>query len=445
MRFVSFIPLLLLPACSLAPDAIIPAARVPQQWQESAALGSMQSIASGDAYYGDKELERLTAQALAHNTDLAAALTRIAQARANATIRGAGQYPQLDTSGGASQNHSRRDGQSSTSTAWNSGVNLSYELDIWAKNSNAAASADWALKASEFDHAAIRLMVIAEVARLYTGLLAYDARIIVAQTNLTNAQDILRITMLRYQEGAVSGLEEAQQRTALANNQASLASLRNQRALYQHELAQMAGAAPANLSIAEGGTIESLALPALTLDDPWSILSRRPDIAAAEANLRAAHIEIGIARANALPGLSLGLGATISGDPVTTATSLAASFLAPIFRGGALQADIERSEAARDETQINYEAALLTAIREVEDALSGLQSANERAIHYAEAVEQARRAYQIARARFEAGSIDFTTLLDTQASMLQAEDNQVGAKQEQLASHIALRRAMGEP
>jgi outer membrane protein TolC len=266
-----------------------------------------------------------------------------------------------------------------------------------------------------------------------------------AEKNLTNARDVLRITEARYKEGALSGLERAQQRTSVANTEATVASLRNQRDLFFNELARMVGAVPAQLTLSGTESFTQLAVPEVTLGKPWELLARRPDIAAAEARLRAADKDIGVARADALPNLSLSLDASVVANPSSTVTGLAASFFAPIFHGGALEGAIDRSKAVRDETQASYEGTLLTAFREVEDALDTKEASDARRNAYTQAADEARKAEAIARTRFDEGSIDFTTFLTTQADLLQAEDNEAAAAQEQIAAHIEAIRALGGP
>lgn len=230
----------------------------------------------------------------------------------------------------------------------------------------------------------------------------------------------------------------------MATTEASIASIQNQRALFINALAQLMGLAPAALSLPQE-SFAQLHTGAMALGTPWQMLQRRPDIAAAEARLRAANIDIGIARADALPSLSLALNGQVLANPASGVASLAASFFAPIFQGGALQGAIAQREAVRDERIASYEGVLLNALREVEDALATVEASNARRNALAAAAEEARTAERIARARFNAGSIDFTTLLTTQATLLQTEDSYYAAGQEQLAAHIDLMRALGGP
>lgn len=442
MKIYFTIPIFFLTACSLAPDAVVPTERVPENWLHAKADTSVAKSASWNDF-GSAEMNTLITTALANNTDLAAALARIEQARATTRIQGSGLYPQVEASGSAGRDRSDASGSRRTDDHSSANVTVAYELDLWQRNRNLLEAATWQLRATEYDRKALALLVSSEVARLYTGVLAFDARLAVAEKNLTNARDVLRITELRHTEGAISGLEEAQQRTSVANTEATVAALKNQRDLFFNQLALVVGTVPSQLALKPDHALEALQIANVPLASPWDLLQRRPDIAAAEAGLRAANIDIGVARANALPSLSLGLDAGVTGSPSSKVVGLAASFFAPIFKGGALQGDIERSEAARDEQTAAYQTVLLTAFREVEDALSNYEAADVRSTALASAAEEARRADGIARAQFDGGSIDFTTFLTTQAALLQAEDSYFSAVQDQLTARIDLMRALG--
>lgn len=444
MKLYYSLPVFLLTACSLTPDAVVPNGRIPDQWRGKATVEAKAATAQWSDF-NSVELDKLIETALANNTDIAAALARVKQARASTDIAGSELYPQVDASGSVDKTRTTQSGNNFNDKRSNAGLSVAYELDLWQRNRNLLESSLWQLRATSYDRNALTLLISSEAARLYSGVLGFNARVAVAEKNLANARDVLRITELRHQVGAISGLEQAQQRTSVANTEASIAALKNQRDLFFNQLALVVGTTPSQLQLAPESALTQLKVPAVAAPDPWELLQRRPDIAAAEARLRAANIDIGVARANALPSLSLGLDAAVTGIPASTVLSLAASFFAPIFHGGALEGDIDRSKAARDEVVANYEGVLLVAFREVEDALSNQEAANKRRDSLFMGAEEARKADAIAHAQFKAGSIDFTTLLTTQAALLQAEDGYLNAVQDQLAAAVDLMRALGGP
>jgi outer membrane protein, multidrug efflux system len=142
----------------------------------------------------------------------------------------------------------------------------------------------------------------------------------------------------------------------------------------------------------------------------------------------------------------LGADASIAagfGNPAATAASLAANMLAPIFTGGRLTGNLEDVTARQKELAAQYQKTVLTAFQEVEDALAALKSNNEQAVLSGESVTESQNAYDIAKARFDAGAVDYLNLLETQRSLYQAQDNEVSIQEGQLAAFVQLRKALG--
>ncbi|HEY1097063.1 MAG TPA: TolC family protein, partial [Alphaproteobacteria bacterium] len=180
---------------------------------------------------------------------------------------------------------------------------------------------------------------------------------------------------------------------------------------------------------------------------PSSLLERRPDIRSQEENLKAANLNIAIARANFYPSVSLGLNGTIGSspisDPVALGTGLIGSVAAPIFNGGQLQGQLDLSNARKREVAETYKSAVLVAFRESEEALAGITAATEREKSLLTARDQSRRYYDIARERYTSGADDFLTLLDAQRTLIQAEDNYTQAQLDRLSAALSLFKAMG--
>ena len=187
-------------------------------------------------------------------------------------------------------------------------------------------------------------------------------------------------------------------------------------------------------------------MPEVNLTPPASLLTARPDIESVEAVLRAANADIGIARAAFFPSLTLGADASIAagfGNPAAAAASLAGNILAPIFTGGRLTGNLEAVTARQKELAAQYQKTVLTAFQEVEDTLAALRSNNEQAVLSRESVRESQNAYDIAKARFDAGAVDYLNLLETQRSLFQAQDNQISITEGQIQSFIQLRKALG--
>jgi NodT family efflux transporter outer membrane factor (OMF) lipoprotein len=434
---------LALSACSLAPNYERPQMALPTGWSGVAGVGVAERNPTTPFWQelGSADLDRLIDNALAQNLDLEAALHRIEQARAQAKVAGAPLYPTLNASGSASRSYQDpRDIQSARS-----GGGISYEVDLWGKNRNAANSAGYRVNASEFDREALRLVVTSDATNFYAQILSLNDRIRIAEFNLKNAEEILRIIEARFAQGGVSGLEVSQQRVAVNGFRTSLASLTEQRSTTANALAILLGLAPQNFS-APTAELATLSMPQVNLTPPASLLTARPDVESTEAGLLAANADIGVARAAFFPSLTLGLDTAISagfGGPAAAATQIASSLLAPIFTGGKLTGNLENVTARQKELAVQYRQTVLAAFQEVEDALAGIKSADERAVLSRATVTESQNAYNIAKARLDAGAIDYLTLLETQRSLYQAQDGQIVADVARVEAFVQLRKALG--
>ena len=433
---------LALSACSLAPNYQRPEMALPTGWSNVAGVGAtQQNTTLFWQEFGTADLNRLIDNALAQNLDLEAALHRVEQARAQAKIGAAPLYPTVSASGSASRTF--QDPRDTNSVR--GGGSISYEVDLWGKNRNAAKSADYRVNASEFDREALRLVVTSDATNFYAQILSLNDRIRIAEFNLKNAEEILRIIEARFGQGSVSGLEVSQQRVAVNGFRTALTALVEARSTTANALAILLGLAPQNFS-APTAELATLSMPQVNLTPPATLLTARPDIESAEAGLLAANADIGVARAAFFPSLTLGLDTAISagfGGPAAAATSIASSLIAPIFTGGRLTGNLENVTARQKELAVQYRHTVLIAFQEVEDALAALKSNNEQATISLESVKESQNAYDIAKARFDAGAIDYLTLLETQRSLYQAQDNQISIRQGQLQSFVQLRKALG--
>jgi NodT family efflux transporter outer membrane factor (OMF) lipoprotein len=336
--------------------------------------------------------------------------------------------------------------ESEGSTALRLGGSLSYEIDLWGKNRSQAEAAGHRAEATRYDRDALRLVVAGDAAVFYAQILAFDDRIQIAENNLRNAEEVLRIIEARFQAGAVSALEVSQQKVAVNDIRAALTSLNEQRAATANALAVLLARPPQNFERPKG-ELASLKVPEASLTPPAELLRARPDIQGAEAGLLAANADIGAARAAFFPSVRLGVDPSLAasgfGGPANAAVSLAASVLAPIFSGGRLTGNLESVTARQRELAASYQRTVLTAFREVEDALAALKRARDQAVLARESVGQAQAAYDIAKARFDAGSIDYLTLLETQRSLSQTEDQGIRAELARIETFVQLRKALG--
>jgi multidrug efflux system outer membrane protein len=244
---------------------------LPQGWSsvDGVGLAPQPSTTPFWQEFGSADLNRLIDLALAQNLDLEAALHRIEQARAQAKVAGSPLYPNVSASGSASRTFQ----DSKNTTSVRGGGSISYEVDLWGKNRNFAQSANYRVDASQFDREALRLVVTSDVTDFYSQILSLNDRIRIAEFNLKNAEEILRIIEARFAQGGVSGLEVSQQRVAVNGFRTALAPSSKQRSTTANALAILLGRAPQNLST-PAAELASLKMPQVNLTLAGNLVDR---------------------------------------------------------------------------------------------------------------------------------------------------------------------------
>ncbi len=451
MKNIITLSLLLLSCgCSLTPDYKRPDVYMPSenQWlYDTQAQGYVDEATQWWMNFKSAELDTLINQSLEQNTDLRAGIHRIEQARASLKSAGASLLPTASGSGGASRSKSNpTEGNNTYATSLNAGLNVSYELDLFGSNRAAIASAEAGYESSIYDQGALKLTIMGDVATGYFTLVNLFERLNIADDNLLNAKEVLRIIQSRVNAGAESDLALAQQKSSVANAEASRASLTELIANAQNALDVLLGRPPGNISI-EQKSLADLIIPKISAGQPSELLQRRPDILSSELALIAANADIGAARAAFYPSISLGLNNSLSlagfGEPSSTALALTSSIVTPIFSAGALDAQLESATARHLELIENYRGAVYSAFQDVEDAMVAVKTSQTRENALKVSMQQASRAYDISKRRYDAGSIDYQTLLDTQNSKLSAQDTYAQARLARLTTAVNLYRALG--
>lgn len=441
---------LMLGGCQLNPDYAEPQVELPQSWRDASAkqAAAQEKI---DAQWWKKfksaELDKLMQSALENNIDLRAALARIDQARASAKIAGAPLLPAVDASAGVGWNRNNpASGKTTSENRGSIGLSVGYEVDLFGRNRAGLSAAEANLRASVYDRDALDLVVKSDVAQGYFQLLNLRERMDIAKNNLENSREVLRIVEARYNAGTASALDVSRQKTSLASAEASLTALGNQARAAENALSILLGRAPADLKLKSRG-LAAVTVPKIPLSQPSSVVAQRPDIRAAEEGLVAANADIGAARAAFFPVLNLGVDTTVArsalSDPASVALALAASAAAPIFKGGQLQGGVERARARQTELAENYRKTVLTSMQEVENALSSAKAAREREVSLATAMQEARKAYTLSRDLYEAGAVDYQTMLDAERTLLSAEDSHASVRLELLNAAVDLYKALG--
>jgi len=452
-RLVLPLALLALSGCSLVPEYETPSVAEPSGYKadeqpmlQTAALPAAELSDSWWTAFGSGEITALVETARANNRDLQAAMRRIDQARAQVKGAAASLYPTLDASGSAGRSGQW---QLPSSESFRGALAVGYELDLWGANAAGVQAAEAGLASTQYDVVALDLVLQGDVIVTYLQALALADRLTVAENNLRLARNVLALVEEQFAAGAVSGLELAQQRQQVAAITSTLPVLEGQRRQTENALAVLLGVAPAQLPPLDG-ELDGVALPRIGAGLPATLLERRPDVLSAEAQLIAANANIGVAKAAFYPQIQLTAeGGIVSAaltaflKPESLLYSLAASLVAPIFDGGAREADLEFNQAVYAELVELYRQSALVAYREVEDALVAQQSAELQEAALIVVAAQAQQAYDLAALQYSEGAIDLLNLLDAQRSLLDSQDALVQARLSRLTAVVDLAKALG--
>ncbi len=435
MKTCHLIPfaVLALASCTLGPDFKLPGFSGGSKWKESQSTSATRLPDDWWRLFNDRELTRLVDRALAANNDLVAARSRVDTARALVGVDRARLFPILDLTGSAVQSRSSRDAIGSQLPAgisipldndrYRSTFNLAYDPDLWGRNkrrleaSNAQAAAAEALFDSQ------RLGVATEVARQYFLLRGLDRQAAVLQETIKTRQSTLDLQQSRLDAGLTDGLPTSQARTQLELARNDIAIVERQRGSAEHALAVLCGNRPSEFSFSKSHA--KPAMPAIRPGLPAEVLNRRPDVRAAEQNLRAANARIGVAEAAFYPNFSLtAAGGFESVDVMrfldweNRVLSLGAGVAAPIFNAGSNKASLRAAVSRRDEALATYKNTLLVALREVEDALVDLKGQAKSRAALEQALASARDTLRISQERYDKGLSSYLEVVEADRTVL---------------------------
>ena len=446
----SVLALLLSGCVTLGPDYVAPAMPVPPAWHGTPTAGGATDHASVERWWqqlGDAQLSALVDKALRNNPDLQSARAALRAARALERVARAGQGPDVGASGATSAS---RYGDAAVSESWSAGFDASWEIDVFGGTRRGVEAAQADREAASATLASTQASLAAEVALNYVTLRTSQARLEIARRNLATQLETLQLTDWRAQAGLASSVDVEQARTNAEQTRAQIPSLQTSIASAANHLAVLTGEAPGDVQ----ATLSEGALPALptaiAVGIPAEVLRQRPDVQAAERQLAAETARIGVAEAARYPGFSLsgsiGLeAATLGalGNGASVVRSLAAGISGVLFDGGALAARVDQQGAVREQRLQAYRSAVLTALEDVENALTALDNTARRRDALAAASTAARNANLLAADRYRSGLIDFRTVLETERSLLSTEDSLASAEGERLNAVIQLYKALG--
>jgi NodT family efflux transporter outer membrane factor (OMF) lipoprotein len=429
---------------------------VPAQWRaEAPVAGALDPAALVHWWerFDDTVLTQLVENALRSSPDVRTALAKIESARASHGIQRASLLPSLTGDASGRRTRTRVHDTDVVTNADSAGASLDagWEIDLFGKQRKAFAATAADLAQAEENLRDAQVTLAAEVASTYVSLRAAEANLAATQRSLATREESLQLARWREQVGATSSLDTQQAVTTVEQARASVPALQQSILETRNRLAVLCGQTPGSLDTLLAPARAVPAAPAaIAVGIPAETLRQRPDVRAAGRAVEAAAARTSSAKRDRFPTLkltgSLGVDALDAGklfSPETTVANLVGSLTAPIFAGGRIHNTIALRSAAEKQVLIAYESAVLTALSEVENALSAVRRQSERLAALATAAAAARDASALARQEYEAGAVDFLTVLDAERTALGVEQQQVSATADLTTAHIQLYKALG--
>jgi len=406
--------------------------------------------------FNDQKLTDLIAVAQRQNLDVAVAIARIRQARAQVMIATGGLYPSVSVGINAQQSRSPlggvgTGGNGRITESYQAGFDASWEIDVFGGVRRQIESAKAGLEASFENRDDVLVTLAGEIGTNYINLRGAQYQLTISKSNLEAQETTLALTRERFEAGFVAGLDVANAEAQVASTRSSIPVLEGQVRTYIYALGVLLGEEPAVL-LAELTPDQAIpkAPDSIPIGLPSELLQRRPDIRRAEANLHAATAQIGAAIANLYPQFSItgsiGLQGGNAGDLGNLANHYwsygpGANWL--VFDGGQTRGNIELQRGATDEALATYKQTVLIALQDTETALVNFTSQQRRRVSLAEAVEANKKAVDYSMELYSNGKTDFLNVLVAQRQLFVSEDALAQSETNVGTSLVALYKALG--
>lgn len=461
LSVVSVFSLIGLTGCKfVGTDYEAPEMSMPDAWQQRLATQGSRLLAIDHWWesFNDATLNRLIDQAVAENKDLAIAYERVQQARSARTVSNSGLFPDITATGDFSRQRTSENvgispaaGGGDTQNFYSAGAAVAWELDVLGGVRRSIESADASLQATEESYRDFMVLLLAEVTRNYIDIRTLEERIQLAEVNIENQEESLALAQDRFEAGLVPKLDVTQAQTNLANTQAFLPQLHQERSAAVNRLSTLLGGYSPETEILLGKHTKIPVPPAhAAIAPPVEVIRARPDIRAAERSLAAQTAQVGVAEADLYPRFTLNgdfqLLSTESGDVFDSDSrnyGFGPSLRWNIFSAGRVRAQIEIEESRTREALLAYENAVLLAVEEVETSMSGIAHERDRLAALDTGAASARETVELVKENYTRGLVDFQNVLDAERTATQTEDNKAVSQGRVANAYVALYDALG--
>ena len=406
--------------------------------------------------FSDPELNQLVEEVLKNNLDIKKATARILEVRSRFVQTRADRFPSLSLEGQGKRQHRPIIGIipgksfSIETDIYTLSLPASFELDLWGRLSRAEEAARADLLQVAENRRTIAQTVVAETISLYLQMESLERRIQLTQQSIENYRRSLALVEHRYERGLTSILDLRQARRTVAQAEASLPALRQDQGVTQHKMAVLLGRYPKTKPPRPQPEDYFERLAPVPPGLPSELLLRRPDIRAAEAVLMGLNARVGVARANRFPRITLTGSFGYSSEeldqlfrPQSELWNLAVGMVQPLFDAGKLKAGQRAAQARHEQGVAEYAKTVLMAFSEVESALLTRKEQSERRDRVLDFLMEARATQDVAENRYKRGLVDYLTVLETQQTRFEAEENLVLVDLAILSNRVTLHRALG--
>jgi multidrug efflux system outer membrane protein len=446
----------LLTGCMVGPDYHRPEVAVPGAYSGAAPAAETPGGGSlGDEkwwnVFQDVQLQALVRTALNQNFDVRIAATRMLEAQAQLGIARGDELPgaAVQTNASEAKNAKSQFFPPYNSSLYQIGVGFQWNIDFWGKYRRATEAARAELLASDWAKQAVVGSLVANVAAAYFTLRAQDLQLEIAKRTLTSDQNSLQLTQLLSDSGAVSLLDVRQAEELVYTAAGVIPILERQIQQEQDFISTLLGAYPADVPRGLELTAEPHA-PEIPTGLPSSLLERRPDIRAAEAQLMAANARIGVAKAAYFPAIGLTGAGGFASDSLARlfsgpagAWSFLGSLTEPLYAGGSLRNGVRLSEAQRQEALLTYQQTIQQAFREVADTLVAYSKDQEFRKQQELLTRATEDATRLSDLRYQGGASSYLEVLDSDTRYFSAELTLAQAQMTELLDYVQLYRALG--
>jgi len=435
--------------CTVGPDYVKPVLDVPDDWRYSIEDASGTVNSQWWEQFDDPVLDALINEALINNKDVRIAAARVEEFAARVDITRSGFYPQVGYDGSAGRDKTALAGSNSRiNDSYLAALNVGWELDVWGRIRRATEAARAQLLAEEEVRRTVILTLVSSVASSYINLRSLDYQLEIARRTLASRGETVDLFQTKYEGGVVSALEVAQIRSEYEQAAVRIPSLERQIALQENALSVLLGHNPG--AIPRGKTINDFSQPPVPAGIPSELLARRPDIQRAEQDLIAANAQIGVARSQYFPTISLsglfGYASDELSDLLQSSSEIwgiGADALGPIFTGGRISSQVRATEAVQRQALVGYAQTVQTAFQEVDDALISNVKRHEELIAQERRVAALEEYARYAQIRYDEGQVSYIEVLDSERRLFDAELLHAQSINDVYASYVILYKAMG--